>query len=121
MRRIAGLGAALGLLSLCAAQLPPGATMMPGGPGGPGGPGEAPPSEEDRASEGARIVSAKDQNPCVDKAAEEVQDRTRRGHRLLLLLLLLLLAAAAAAATSRRCRRRCYCYCWRRYCPLVFM
>ena len=42
-------------------------------PGGPGGPDQAPPSEEDRASEGARVVASKEQNPCVDKAGVEVR------------------------------------------------
>jgi hypothetical protein len=42
-------------------------------PGGPGGPDQAPPSEEDRASEGARVVASKEQHPCIDKAGVEVR------------------------------------------------
>ena len=57
--------------SPAAGQLPPGATIMPGGAGS--GPEQQPPSEEDRATEGARIVASKEQNPCVDKADTAVR------------------------------------------------
>lgn len=50
-------------------------------PGGPGGPDQAPPSEEDRASEGARVVASKEQNPCIDKADTEVSQKLSRSYR----------------------------------------
>ena len=66
------------LLLLCCApparsQLPPGAQMMPGGPGG-GPPGsEAPPTEDELAEAGERIVESADQFPCENKAGDEAR------------------------------------------------
>ena len=72
------LGLPAALLLLCCApparsQLPPGAQIMPGGPGG-GPPGsEAPPTEDELAEAGERIVESADQFPCENKAGDEAR------------------------------------------------